>query len=84
MSNNSVQSITKKFLLPLGTFIVGGSMILGASQAFAGDVNAGPIWNNNHARQRCPQVCNSVGLRWTGGWYTNDPGRNSVCDCVGR
>lgn len=36
MSNNSVQSITKKLLLPLGVLIVGGSFILGASQALAG------------------------------------------------
>ena len=84
MSNNTVQSITKKLLLPLG-ILVGGSIIFGAaSQASAEDVNAGPIWNNDHARDICPQACSSVGLEWNGNRYTNDPGRNSVCGCVAR
>lgn len=84
MSKNSAQSLTKKLLLPLGALVISSSAILGiASQASAGDVKAGPIWNNDHAKQVCPRVCSSVGLRWTGNWYTNDPGKNSVCDCVG-
>lgn len=75
----------KKILLLLGVMVVGSYAMLGfANQALAGSVNAGPIWNNEHAKQRCPQVCDSVGLKWTGHWYTNDPGKNSVCDCVGR
>ena len=28
------------------------------------DVEAGPIWNQHHARQVCPQVCG--GAQWTG------------------
>ncbi|MEH2409647.1 mannan-binding lectin [Nostoc sp.] len=84
MSNTSSHLITKRFLLPLSAMIVGGSAIFSfANQALAGNVIAGPIWNNEHAQQRCPQVCSSVGLRWTGGWYTFDPGKNSYCDCVG-
>ena len=47
-------------------------------------VNAGPIWNNDDAKTKCPRTCDSVGLKWTGQWYTNDPGKNSVCDCVGK
>ncbi len=81
MSNNSAQSLAKKLLLPLGALVIGLGI---SSQAFAGPVKAGPIWNNNHAKRVCPQVCRSVGLRWTGHWYTNNPGKNSVCDCVGR
>jgi hypothetical protein len=48
---------------------------------FAGDVNAGPIWSNDDAKDKCPRVCRSVGLVWNGNWFTNDPLKNSVCGC---
>ncbi|MBF2063577.1 MAG: mannan-binding lectin [Calothrix sp. C42_A2020_038] len=82
MSNTSSHLMKKKILLPLAAMIIGSSAIFSfASQALAGDVIAGPIWNNEHAKERCPQVCSSVGLRWNGNWYTFDPGKNSVCGC---
>jgi len=49
-----------------------------------GDVNAGPIWNNDDAKVKCPRTCDSVGLQWNGNWFTNDPGKNSVCGCVSK
>lgn len=74
--------LAKKLLLLVASLIIGGSALLGFSNpAFAGDVNAGPIWNNDHAKQVCPRVCDSVGLKWNGNWFTNDPGKNSVCGC---
>lgn len=42
-------------------------------------VNAGPIWHNGDAQNKCPRVCSSVG-RWNGNWTTVGPG-SSVCGC---
>jgi hypothetical protein len=47
-------------------------------------IPAGPIWNDSHARTRCPEVCSKFG-GWDqssqGSWYTTIPGRMSVCRC---
>lgn len=40
---------------------------------------AGPIWNNGDANNKCPRVC--APTRWTGQWWTTQPGRMSVCEC---
>ncbi len=50
-------------------------------EAFARDIPAGPIWNNNHAQRVCPRVCADNGLRWNGQWRTTRYGRQSVCGC---
>ncbi|OYD88246.1 hypothetical protein CDG77_24765 [Nostoc sp. 'Peltigera membranacea cyanobiont' 213] len=85
MSNTSSSLMKNKFLLTLTATVIGGSAIFGfANLASAGDVSAGPIWSNEHAKQVCPQVCSSVGLKWDGNWYTNVPGKNSVCSCVSK
>lgn len=52
------------------------------------DIEAGPIWNNEHALERCPEVlaewnaANDREAHWTGQWKTTVPGTMSVCDCV--
>jgi Ricin-type beta-trefoil lectin domain/Domain of unknown function (DUF4476)/Mannan-binding protein len=43
------------------------------------DVEAGPIFHNDQAAERCPRVC--APDRWTGVWRTTVPGRMSVCAC---
>lgn len=43
-------------------------------------VNAGPIWNQQHARQVCPAVAASHGGEWTGQWWTTIQGEMSVCE----
>jgi hypothetical protein len=47
-------------------------------------IPAGPIWNDNQARTKCPEVCSKFG-GWsqsaTGSWFTTIPGRMSVCRC---
>jgi hypothetical protein len=49
------------------------------------DVNAGPIWNNNDAKNKCPKVCgNSGNSIWNGQWKTTIPGQMSVCGCCGN
>lgn len=46
------------------------------------EVEAGPIWANADANNKCPQVCSDRGAqRWTGEWRTTQPGRMSVCGC---
>jgi hypothetical protein len=45
-------------------------------------VDAGPIWHNLDAQNKCPGVCNKFG-RWNGNWTTVGPGR-SVCGCITR
>ncbi len=44
------------------------------------DVNAGPIWNQQDARRKCPAVAASQGGEWTGQWRTTVQGKMSVCE----
>lgn len=50
------------------------------------DLEAGPIWDNAHATQRCPEVLAEwlaerpgTAAEWTGQWVTTIPGEMSVC-----
>ncbi|KMT66969.1 mannan-binding lectin [Catenovulum maritimum] len=43
-------------------------------------INAGPIWNQNDAKQKCPRVASQNGGKWTGGWWTTVQGKMSVCE----
>lgn len=58
----------------------------GELEAF--DLEAGPIWNQRYALERCPEVArewsekNGREARWTGHWLTTVPGEMSVCGCV--
>ena len=54
------------------------SFILSAT-GMAKDVEAGPIWNHDHARVVCPNVCRDNYMIWNGNWVTTVPGRMSVC-----
>lgn len=65
----------KKTLLACALAVTGGALIVRTALAF--DVDAGPIWNNADAQQKCPAVCG--GLRWNGQWTTTVPGQMSVC-----
>jgi len=44
------------------------------------DVEAGPLFSNAEAAQKCPRAC--APGRWTGQWVTTVPGRMSVCGCA--
>ncbi|MEH1848040.1 MAG: mannan-binding lectin [Nostoc sp.] len=46
------------------------------------NVEAGPIWNNDDAKVKCPAVAAAVGGRWDGNWVTTVPGQMSVCNIV--
>ena len=56
--------------------------IQGSSQLVL-DVVAGPIWNEEDAKVKCPIVCASYGGEWTGQWHTPQEtwGKMSVCQC---
>lgn len=51
-----------------------------ASMARAVDVEAGPIWNHDDAKAKCPNVCVRAGGVWDGNWRTTRPDM-SVCSC---
>jgi FtsP/CotA-like multicopper oxidase with cupredoxin domain len=46
------------------------------------DRPAGPIWNNDDAKVRCPEACRADNATWNGQWTTTIPGKLSVCGCV--
>jgi hypothetical protein len=43
-------------------------------------VEAGPIHADIEAQMKCPRAVASVGGKWTGQWWTTQPGRMSVCE----
>lgn len=46
---------------------------------------AGPLFNQMDAQNKCPGVCQQSGGRaWDGNWKTTQPGRMSVCGCAGQ
>ena len=46
------------------------------------DIEAGPIFNNADAAQKCPGVCSQRGaIKWTGDWRTTVMAQMSVCSC---
>src|SRR5262249_41494398 len=46
------------------------------------DVPAGPIWNDDDAKLKCPSICASYGGTWNGQWATVVPGKLSVAGCT--
>ncbi len=67
-----------KFALRLG-FV--GAMLLTAGSALGATVNmdAGPIWNNDDAKAKCPAACK---VTWNGQWWTTVQGVMSVCQAT--
>lgn len=45
-------------------------------------IPAGPIWNNDDAKIKCPIVCASYGGSRNGQWRTVVEGKMSVCGCT--
>lgn len=52
-----------------------------SGHALAVDINAGPIWNNDDAKSKCPAVCSGSGMKWNGNWKTKVQNEMSVCGC---
>lgn len=58
-----------------------------AARGASFDVEAGPIWDNDHAQKRCPEVLAAwmeanpgEEAEWTGNWLTTVEGKMSVCN----
>lgn len=67
-------------LLVLATS-VGVNDVARAQGACTGvNLEAGPIWNNDDAKRKCPEACG--GYTWNGQWRTTVNGAMSVCGCV--
>ncbi len=66
-----------------GVKLLGVLAWLGAGAALAGpqEIEAGPLWSQSHAQEKCPRVCAAHG-RWTGHWWTTVPNQMSVCQCA--
>ena len=80
MSTNFIkQSIQKKILLGLSLVAIASSALLSSAPATAKDVKAGPIWNNNDAKIKCPVAAAAVDRKWNGQWRTTVEGKASVC-----
>lgn len=79
--NKSTQQILIRSLLICTALVWSGSLLAETLQK-SGDVEAGPIWNNNDAQQKCPKVCSNVGATWNGNWTTTVWGSMSVCGCT--
>ncbi|MCF7993580.1 MAG: RICIN domain-containing protein [Chromatiaceae bacterium] len=43
-------------------------------------VEAGPIWNQADAEEKCPRVASQNNATWTGEWWTTIQGKMSVCE----
>jgi Mannan-binding protein/Beta/Gamma crystallin len=79
-TNFTNQSMKKKILLGLSMVAIASSALLSAATpATAKDVGAGPIWNNNDARVKCPAAAAAVNRKWNGQWRTTIHGKASVC-----
>ncbi len=67
-------------LLGFSIATVGTIVMLGAATpAVARDIKAGPIWNNEDAKVKCPVAAAAVGGIWNGQWRTTVWGKESVC-----
>lgn len=51
-------------------------------ERFVREEEAGPIWDQQDAEQKCPVVCARHDGGWDGEWRTTRPGEMSVCSCV--
>jgi hypothetical protein len=54
----------------------------GGTTEYTMDVPAGPIWNNDDAKLKCPSICASYGGTWNGQWTTVVQGKLSVAGCT--
>ena len=77
----------KRFTRSIPSGLAAGAMLLfllppsvAGAQTRTISVEAGPIWDQSDAGQKCPQVAKENRGTWSGGWRTTVPGRMSVCD----
>lgn len=66
----------------VSSLLFGGLLMIAASSVHAAkkDVEAGPIWNQADANNKCQALARKHSSRWTGQWRTTVPGKMSVCE----
>ena len=47
-------------------------------------IEAGPLWDQDHAVKTCPDLCKKNNKDWTGHWWTTVPTQMSVCQCKNK
>lgn len=52
------------------------------AEKFTVDIPAGPIWNDEDAKKKCPIVCAAHMGEWNGQWKTVVERKMSVCGCT--
>ena len=65
--------------------IAGLTSLIGASagakdKAREWTVEVGPIFNQGDAQNKCSKAAANAQAKWTGQWWTTQPGRMSVCE----
>ncbi|MDF7777105.1 mannan-binding lectin [Sphingomonas sp. AOB5] len=58
----------------------GGNGQWGGQREVKREIEVGPIWNQNDAVAKCNAKARELRGEWTGGWWTTQPGRMSVCE----
>lgn len=81
----SVYCGTSGYATPAGVSVEGkprtaALFVFKISKVF--DADAGPVWSNADARQKCPAVCSDYNATWNRQWTTTVPGVMSVCGCL--
>lgn len=75
---------THRWRIKLGGKVVGdfwaSKVSLQTVEIIAETVEAGPIWNQQDAEQKCNNLANARRSVWTGVWYTTVVGKMSVCE----
>lgn len=56
------------------------ALVPAAAKGKVRDVEAGPLFDQKEAAEKCPQLC-AAPAKWTGGWRTIRPAVMSVCAC---
>ncbi|MDM8566969.1 mannan-binding lectin, partial [Candidatus Halobeggiatoa sp. HSG11] len=49
--------------------------------SYTWEEEAGPIWDQSDAQDKCPTVCGDKNADWNGHWHTTIQGEMSVCNC---
>jgi hypothetical protein len=77
---NQVKKVFASLMQSAVSALLIASIVFGfANNAFALDVKAGPIWNNDDAKVKCPVAAAVYTATWNGQWVTTVPGQMSVC-----
>lgn len=83
--NNRFSKIVNSRMIfrPMGMFLSSFMLMMGLSFASAqmmAALEAGPIWSNDDAQDKCAALADESNGDWTGQWWTTVEGAMSVCE----